>query len=106
MERSDDLDTAFAKFLKLRQSHVLLYQWMIWWFTPPFQSDSPWPAIFRDHFMAPGSRIPPLPRLKAATLSGLAGSPLEKLGLAAPDYVSLADNASSTSARASSLPQS
>ncbi len=106
MERSGDLDTAFAHFLKLRLGHVRLYQWMTWWFTPPFQSDSPWPAIFRDHFMAPGSRIPPGPRLKAATLSGLAGSPLAKLGLAPPDYESLAASASSTSVRASSLPQS
>ena len=106
MARSGDLDTAFARFLKLRAGHVRLYQWMTWWFTPPFQSDSPWPAIFRDHVMAPGSRMPPGPRLKAATLSGLAGSPLAKLGLAPPDYESLAASASSTSARASSLPQS
>ncbi len=106
LARSADLDTAFAHFLKLRRGHVRLYQWMTWWFTPPFQSDSPWPAVFRDHFMAPGSRIAPGPRLKAVTLSGLAGSPLEKLGLPAPDYESLAARASSTSARASSLPQS
>lgn len=106
LERSGDLETAFARFLKLRRGHVRLYQWMTWTFTPPFQSDSVWPAIFRDHFMAPGSRIPPGPRLKAATLSGLGGSPLKPLGLAAPDYESLAASASSTSARASSLPQS
>lgn len=110
IERTDDLATGLAQFLKLRAAHIWLYQWMTWWFTPPFQSDSVWPAVFRDQFMAPGSRIWPLPRVKAATLSGLAGSPLAKLGLAAPDYESLAAvpsaSASSTSARASSLPQS
>lgn len=106
IEGSDNPSAAFAHFLKLRAGHVRLYQWMTWWFTPPFQSDSAWPAIFRDHFMAPGSRIPPGPRFKAATLSGLAGSPLEKLGLAAPDYEALSASASSTSARASSVPQS
>jgi len=110
IERSSDIETALRQFLHLRTNHVRLYQWMTWWFTPPFQSSSLWPAIFRDHFMAPGSRIGPLPRVKAATLSGLAGSPLEKLGLAAPDYESLGvvttASASSTSARASSEPQS
>ncbi|WP_338243797.1 FAD-dependent oxidoreductase [Aurantiacibacter hainanensis] len=107
---AEELGPALAHFLKLRASHVRLYQWMTWWFTPPFQSDSPWPAIFRDLFMAPGSRIPPMPRVKAATLSGLAGSPLKKLGLSAPDYESLAaaspERASRICARASSLSQS
>ncbi len=105
-EREDDLRNALEEFLKLRQGHVRLYQWLTWAFTPPFQSDAAWPAVFRDLFMAPGSRIPPGPRMKAATLSGLAGSPLAKLGLAAPDYVSLAASASSIFARASSVPQS
>lgn len=103
---TDDLQGALGHFVKLRQRHVRLYQWLTWVFTPPFQSDAAWPAVFRDLLMAPASRIPPGPRLKAATLSGLAGSPLARLGLAAPDYNSLAASASSTFARASSVSQS
>ena len=103
---TDDLQGALGHFVKLRQRHVRLYQWLTWVFTPPFQSDAAWPAAFRDLFMAPASRIPPGPRLKAATLSGLAGSPLARFGMAAPDYDSLAASASSTFARASSVSQS
>ncbi|MEL1250869.1 FAD-dependent oxidoreductase [Aurantiacibacter gilvus] len=103
---SDSLQTALAQFLHLRRDHVWLYQWLTWAFTPPFQSDSIWPAVFRDHVMAPGSRLGPFRRLKAATLSGLLGSPLARLGLAAPDYPALAASASSIRARASSLAQS
>ncbi|MGB3798143.1 MAG: NAD(P)/FAD-dependent oxidoreductase [Alteraurantiacibacter sp.] len=106
IDGADDLTFAFAQFLKMRKSHVRSYQWLTRAFTPPFQSDAAWPAVFRDLLMAPGSRIPPGPRLKAATLSGLMGSPLERLGLAAPDYVSLAASASSTFARASCVSQS
>ncbi len=110
LDRAETIEVALARFLKLRAGHVKLYQWLTRWFTPPFQSDSPWPAIFRDHFMAPGSRITPGPRLKAVTLAGLAGAPLQKLGLAPPDYESLSAlasaSASSTCARASSVPQS
>lgn len=101
-----DLPAALARFLHLRKGHVQLYQWLTWAFTPPFQSDSVWPAVFRDHFMAPGSRLGPFRRMKAATLSGLLGSPLARLGLPAPDYPSLAASASSIRARASSPAQS
>lgn len=101
-----DLAAAQAHFLHLRQGHVRLYQWLTWAFTPPFQSDSVWPAVFRDHFMAPGSRIGPFPQVKAATLSGMLGSPLARVGLEPPDYPALAASASSIRARASSLDQS
>ncbi len=103
---ANDLPAALRHFLHLRKGHVQLYQWLTWTFTPPFQSVSVWPAVFRDHFMAPGSRLGPFRRMKAATLSGLLGSPLARLGLEAPDYPSLAASASSIRARASSLAQS
>ncbi|APE28181.1 FAD-dependent oxidoreductase [Aurantiacibacter gangjinensis] len=106
IESSDTIAAALGQLLELRQSHVKLYQALTWGFTPPFQSSSIWPALFRDLFMAPGSRIGPFPRLKAITLSGLLGAPLETLGLDVPDYPSLAASASNTWARASSLAQS
>ena len=109
LEDSESLDAAMARYLNLRASHVRLYQWLTWGFTPPFQSDSIWPAVFRDLFMAPGSRIPPGPRLKAHLVAGLAGAGLERMGLALPDYSALAlvaETASSTSSRASAEDQS
>ena len=80
---------AQTAFLALRQSHVRLYQWLTWAFTPPFQSDSIWPALFRDLFTAPASRIGPGPRLKAHLVAGLAGAQLGALGLSLPDYSAL-----------------
>ena len=46
--------------------------------------------LFRDLLMAPGSRIPPGPRLKAHLVAGLAGARLDRLGLELPDYSALA----------------
>ena len=104
LEREQSLAAALAQFAALRSGHVRLYQALTWAFTPPFQSDSVWPAIVRDLLMAPASRIAPAPRIKAQLVAGLAGNPLERLGLELPDYSALA--ASSTASRASALPQS
>lgn len=109
IEQSETLETALTRYLALRKSHVLLYQWLTWGFTPPFQSDSIWPALFRDLLMAPGSRIPPFPQMKAHLVAGLTGAKLESLGLTVPDYSALAGVstvASSASSRASADPQS
>ena len=106
VEESEALDIAMQSFLAIRQGHVRLYQWLTWAFTPPFQSASIWPAILRDHFMAPASRIAPGPKLKATLVSGLAGARLNDLGLTLPDYSALAAAASSASSRASVVSQS
>ncbi|QZH75350.1 MAG: FAD-dependent monooxygenase [Erythrobacter sp.] len=106
LEQADTLDVALARYVSLRKEHVRLYQWLTWGFTPPFQSSSIWPALFRDLLMAPGSRIPPGPKLKAHLVAGLAGARLDELGLGLPDYSALAAvsavSASSMTARASS----
>ncbi|HSJ78694.1 MAG TPA: FAD-dependent monooxygenase, partial [Erythrobacter sp.] len=73
----------------LRRNHVRLYQWLTAAFTPLYQSASVWPAMARDLLMAPASRIAPGPAIKARLVAGLAGSPLERLGLAIPDYAAL-----------------
>jgi len=86
VERSESLEQALARYLALRASHVRLYQWLTWAFTPPFQSGSVWPALFRDLFMAPASRVPPGPRVKAHLVAGLAGARLKRMGLTLPDY--------------------
>ena len=96
MESENTLDAALQGLLARRRGHVHLYQALTWGFTPPFQSNSIWPALFRDLVMAPGSRIGPFPALKATTLAGLLGSPLEQLGLNPPNYSELAASASIT----------
>lgn len=108
MAEEETLESALARFRDLRASHVRLYQWLTWGFTPPFQSDSIWPALFRDLFMAPASRIAPGPRLKAHLVAGLAGARLDRMELDLPDYAALSAlaNASSTSSRAVAEDQS
>ena len=105
LEQPGDLAAAKARFHALRSWHVRLYQGLTWAFTPPFQSDAAWPAALRDLLLAPASRVPPAPRIKAQLVAGLAGNPLARLGLAMPDYSALAA-ASSTASRASALAQS
>ena len=94
LSAAGSLDEGLARAVSLRRSHVRLYQWMTRAFTPLYQSDKAWHAALRDLFFAPASRIAPGPRIKAALVSGLAGSPLGALDLALPDYDSLAASAS------------
>jgi len=80
------LEARLDKAVALRRSHVRLYQWLTALFTPAYQSDSVWPALIRDVILAPLSRVPPGPRVQANLVSGLAGSPLDALGLVLPDH--------------------
>jgi 2-polyprenyl-6-methoxyphenol hydroxylase-like FAD-dependent oxidoreductase len=74
---------------RLRRGHVKLYQWLTALFTPLYQSDSAWPAWLRDGLLAPISRIGPAARIQALLVGGLAGWPLQRLGLEMPDYAGL-----------------
>ena len=72
---------ALEAYVHLRRTHVRLYQWMTWLFTPVYQGDSrilPW---LRDWLAAPVSKLWPAPPLLAAMVSGAIGSPLKTLGL-------------------------
>ncbi|WP_375397151.1 FAD-dependent oxidoreductase [uncultured Sphingomonas sp.] len=76
------LADALALAASLRGDHVALYQWMSVLFTPVYQSDSlvlPW---LRDALVARVTPIPPAPRILAAMVAGVIGSPLRRLGLA------------------------
>ena len=64
------LDQAPAAHRRARHQHLALYQTLSAVLTPQYQSSSrvlPW---LRDHLLAPLSRIPPLPRLLTAIVSG------------------------------------
>ena len=73
-----------ARVVGLRQRHVRIYQALTAIFTPVYQSDSrviPW---LRDRLVGPLSRVWPAPRIQAAMVSGLIGTPLRPLELALP----------------------
>jgi len=64
------LDEAPRAHLRARRGHLGLYQGMSAVFTPQYQSSSrllPW---LRDRILAPLSRVPPLPRVLTAIVSG------------------------------------
>lgn len=64
------LDEAPRAHFRARRGHLGLYQAMSAVFTPQYQSSSrvlPW---LRDRILAPLSRVPPLPRILTAIVSG------------------------------------
>lgn len=66
-----DLSDALATYARTRRWHVRLYQALSLGFTPFYQADGrvrPW---IRDHVLGKLARLPPSPRLLAATVSGL-----------------------------------
>lgn len=85
-------DPASAPVLavQLRGWHVTLYQWATWLFTPMYQSDAAFPALLRDRALAPLSQLWPGRHVQARLMSGLLGSPLERLGLERVDYQAVA----------------
>ena len=68
---ASDLPDALATYARTRRWHVRLYQALSLGFTPFYQADGrvrPW---IRDHLLGKLARLPPSPRLLAATVSGL-----------------------------------
>lgn len=70
-----------ALTVQLRGWHVVLYQWITAFFTPLYQSEAAFPAWLRDWLFAPASQVWPGKQVQALLMSGLAGSPLGRLGL-------------------------
>ena len=89
LEIGGPLERRLAHAAELRRAHVRLYQRLTALFTPLYQSDAAFPALLRDVLLAPLSRIGPGPRIQAALVGGLVGGPLDRLGLAMPDYPAL-----------------
>lgn len=64
------LAEALPLYARMRRWHVRTYQAMSVAFTPMYQSSSRILPRLRDHLLAPASRVPPLPRLLTALVSG------------------------------------
>ena len=96
LEGEEALQARLVEAVRLRRSHVRLYQWLTALFTPLYQSDSALPAWLRDGLLAPISRIGPAARIQALLVGGLVGWPLRRLGLDMPDYAGLEASAGDT----------
>lgn len=73
---------AVALAVSLRRGHVGLYQAMSRLFTPVYQSDSAMLPLLRDVIVAPLAKTWPAPKIMAAMVAGIVGSPMRRLGLA------------------------
>ncbi len=81
LRETADIPTALIRAVRMRQSHIRLYQMLTAWLTPVYQSDSraiPW---IRDRIVGPLSKIWPITWLQPALVSGLVGWPLAPLRL-------------------------
>lgn len=67
---------ALGAYVKARRFHVLVYQAMSAVFTPQYQSDSRALPVLRDRVLFPISRVPLLPRVLSALVSGTMLPPL------------------------------
>ena len=71
LQNEATLDIALAKYSRLRENHVGIYQFISRWLTPMFQSHSRAGAWLRDTTFYPASRLPVARTSMLRTLSGL-----------------------------------
>lgn len=75
------VNDAVEHAVRLRRSHIGLYQLISALFTPVYQSDSRLLPLLRDWLVGPLSTMWPATKIQAAMVSGLVGDPLGPLGL-------------------------
>ena len=82
----DDMATALAAYARARRSHVALFQLLSYALTPFYQSDSRLIPYLRDTLVATVAKVPPMPALLAAMVSGTLLNPFAGAGLKEPDW--------------------
>lgn len=73
-----DVGLAYAR---MRRRHVQVYQFLSYALTPFYQSDSALIPLARDTLVSTVARIPPMPGMLAALVSGVIVDPFRPLGL-------------------------
>lgn len=68
--QSHSLAEALPRYAAMRRWHVRMYQLMSTMFTPMYQSGSSVLPLLRDHLLAPATRLPGVPTLLTALVSG------------------------------------
>lgn len=80
---------ALAAYARARRSHVALFQLLSYALTPFYQSDSRLIPYLRDTLVATVAKVPPMPALLAAMVSGTLLNPFAGAGLNEPDWRAL-----------------
>ncbi len=73
---ASDMNTALARYVRLRRRHVITYQVMSRLFTPIYQSDSAFLPFIRDRLVAPIARSAMANRILSELVAGTLVSPL------------------------------
>ncbi len=84
LDRTESIADALALYTQLRRWHVRLYQFLSLTLTPFYQSNGTVLPLVRDVLVSGIARVPPMPWLLAAMVSGQLLSPLKQLGLETP----------------------
>ncbi|HYF21840.1 MAG TPA: NAD(P)/FAD-dependent oxidoreductase [Caulobacteraceae bacterium] len=82
LERHANLEAALNAYARARRLHVKLYQSLSCLLTPFYQSDDRILPMVRDRLLGPVSKLPYVPRLLAAMVSGLLLDPPRRLSAA------------------------
>ncbi|MBO6538568.1 MAG: FAD-dependent monooxygenase [Rhizobiaceae bacterium] len=82
----DEMAAALAAYARARRSHVALFQLLSYALTPFYQSDSRLIPYLRDTLVATVAKVPPMPALLAAMVSGTLLNPFAGAGLKEPDW--------------------
>jgi 2-polyprenyl-6-methoxyphenol hydroxylase-like FAD-dependent oxidoreductase len=85
-----DIDVALAAYARARRTHVRAFQWMSYALTHFYQSDSRLVPFLRDTLVSSVAKVPPMPALLAAMVSGTLFDPFTPAGLEEPDWRELA----------------
>lgn len=81
LAEAGSIDDALGEYARLRRWHVRLYQLLSLTLTPFYQSDGQLLPLVRDVLVSAIARVPPVPWLLAAMVSGQLLSPLKALQL-------------------------
>jgi 2-polyprenyl-6-methoxyphenol hydroxylase-like FAD-dependent oxidoreductase len=84
-----DITDALAAYARARRFHVRLFQALSYLLTPFYQSDSTVVPFLRDTLVSTVARVPPVPRVLAAMVSGMLGQPLNGVGVVEPDWAAI-----------------
>ncbi|MBO6716772.1 MAG: FAD-dependent monooxygenase [Rhizobiaceae bacterium] len=86
IETSPDIASALEAYCRMRRRHVHLFQWLSYALTPFYQSNSRLLPMLRDTLVATVAKVPPMPALLAAMVSGTLFDPFTLAGLKEPDW--------------------
>jgi 2-polyprenyl-6-methoxyphenol hydroxylase-like FAD-dependent oxidoreductase len=98
LEAASDIETALAGYCTARRWHMRLFQALSLIFTPFYQSDSRILPFIRDRVVSTLARVPPAPRVLAATVAGTLVDPFGPIGLKEASWTAPTDSALSEAA--------